>query len=158
MTRHQYIALATLGAIGLLAGAYAFQHIGGLPPCKMCLWQRWPHAVAILLGLMILATRQYQFAIIGALAAGTTAVIGLYHSGVEQGWWEGPSSCSSGDISGLSTDELLDQILTAPVVRCDEIVWDLLGISMAGWNALLSFILMALWLRAAFLRDAHRPL
>lgn len=145
----KYIAAAALGSIAVLGGAYAFQHLGGLPPCKLCLWQRWPHAAAILIGAAILFTRKFKFAWAGAIAALTTALIGMYHVGVEQGWWEGPTSCTSSGVGGLSAQQLMDQILAAPLVRCDDIAWQLAGISMAGWNAILSLGLMAIWVQAA---------
>ena len=77
-----------------------------------------------------------------------TAGIGFFHAGVEQGWWEGPSTCTSGDIGGLSTEELMNQIMAAPLVRCDEIPWEMFGLSMAGWNAAISAVLVLLWLAA----------
>ncbi|MBE9476241.1 MAG: disulfide bond formation protein B [Proteobacteria bacterium] len=149
MTRNTLILIATLGSIALLGGAFAFQHLGDMPPCKMCLWQRWPHAAAIIIGIIGLATGRRELAIFGMLAALTTAGIGVYHAGVEQMWWEGPTTCTSGSIAGLSTDDLLAQILEAPVVRCDEIAWSMFGISMAAWNAILSFILAGIWFKAA---------
>lgn len=148
MTRNTYILVATLGSIALLGGAFAFQHFGGMAPCKMCLWQRWPHAAAIAIGIIGLATGRRELAILGMLAALTTAGIGVYHAGVEQMWWEGPTTCTSGSITGLSTEDLLAQIMQAPVVRCDEISWSLFGISMAAWNAILSFILAGIWFKA----------
>ena len=148
MTRNTLILIATFGSIALLGGAYAFQHIGGMPPCAMCLWQRWPHAAAIAIGIIGLATGRRELAILGMLAALTTAGIGIYHAGVEQMWWEGPTTCTSGSITGLSTEDLLAQIMAAPVVRCDEIAWSLFGISMAAWNAILSFILAGIWFKA----------
>jgi len=152
MTRNTLILLATLGSIALLGGAFAFQHLGGMPPCKMCLWQRWPHAAAIAIGIFGLATGRRELAFAGMLAALTTAGIGVYHAGVEQMWWQGPTTCTSGPISGLSTEDLLSQIMNAPVVRCDEIAWSLFGISMAAWNAILSFILAGFWLKAALIK------
>lgn len=149
MTRKNLFLLATLGSIALLGGAFAFQHIGGMAPCKMCLWQRWLHAVAIVIGIFGIFTGRRELAVIGILAALTTSGIGFYHAGVELMWWEGPTTCTSGSIAGLSTEDLLTQILNAPVVRCDEIAWFLLGISMAGWNALLSLCLAGIWLKAA---------
>ena len=148
MTRNNLILLATLGSVGLLGGAFAFQYWGGMPPCKMCLWQRWPHAAAIAIGFIGLATGRRELAIAGMLAALTTSGIGFYHAGVEQMWWEGPTTCTSGSIAGLTTDDLLNQIMNAPIVRCDEIAWSLFGISMAAWNAILSFILAVIWLSA----------
>jgi disulfide bond formation protein DsbB len=146
------ILLATLGSIAVLGGAFAFQHLGGLAPCEMCIWQRWPHAAAINIGLIILFTDEEKLAWFAALATLTTAAIGGFHVGVEQAWWDGPSTCSAGDVGGLSAQELMDQILTAPLVRCDEIAWQMAGISMAGWNAIVSLGLTALWIKAA--RDA----
>lgn len=143
------VLLATLGSAAVLLGAYAFQHLGGMAPCKLCVWQRWPHGTAILVGLVILSIGEVRLAWAGALATLSTALIGAYHVGVEQGWWEGPSSCSSSGVSGVSAEELLEQILAAPLVRCDDIAWQMAGISMAGWNTILSLVLMAIWIRAA---------
>lgn len=148
MTRRQLVAIAAAGSAALLLGAFAFQIFGGLPPCKMCLWQRWPHGAAIVAGALALLFPVAPVLLAGAAAAATTSVIGAYHAGVEQGWWEGPNTCTSGDITGVSADQLLDQIMSAPLVRCDEIAWQMLGISMAGWNAILSFGLVLIWLNA----------
>lgn len=148
MTGRQALFLATLGSALLMAGAYAFQHIGGMAPCKMCIWQRYPHVIAIAIGAIALASGARWLALFGAAAAATTSAIGFYHAGVEQNWWEGPSTCSSGAIDNMSADALLDQILSAPLVRCDEIPWEMFGISMAGWNGLVSLVLVGLWLTA----------
>jgi disulfide bond formation protein DsbB len=148
MSRRQYILLAAGGSAALMIAALAFQHLGGMAPCKLCIWQRYPHVMAVLLGLLALAFRQPAFILFGAFAAAATGVIGVYHAGVEQGWWPGPDTCSSGPITGLSADALLDQIMAAPLVRCDEIPWQLFGLSMAGWNAVVSFGLLSLWLMA----------
>lgn len=151
MRWQQLASIATLGSVALMAGAYGFQHLGDLAPCKMCLWQRWPHAAAIFIGVILLATQARPLALLGAAAAATTSGIGLYHVGVEQKWWEGPNTCTAGSTQGLTPSELLDNILAAPVVRCDEIAWEFLGVSMAGWNGIISGILVLFWL-AAFLR------
>jgi disulfide bond formation protein DsbB len=148
MTRAQLTTAAFLGSAGLMLAALAFQHIGGMAPCKMCIWQRYPHVIAIIIGVAALATRQGWMLLLGAAALATTSAIGFYHAGVEQGWWEGPSTCSSGAIDGISADALLDQIMNAPLVRCDEIPWEMFGISMAGWNGIVSFALMLCWLAA----------
>lgn len=142
--------LAGLGSALLLAGAFAFQYFGGLAPCTLCLWQRWPHGAAVAVMLLILLWRPAQgLALVGALAALSTAGIGLFHVGVEQGWWEGLSTCTGGSISSISVNDLLnpDADIAAPV-RCDEIAWSMFGISMAGWNALISLGLAALWITA----------
>lgn len=148
MTRNILILLATAGSAALLLGALGFQFLGEMPPCKLCYWQRYPHVVAVLAGLGALAFSASLLILLGALSALTTGAIGIYHSGVEQGWWEGPTSCTSSDIGGLSTDALLDQIMSAPLVRCDEIPWQMFGLSMAGWNAVISLGLAALWFAA----------
>jgi disulfide bond formation protein DsbB len=148
MTRRTLILLASGGSLAMLLAAWGFQYLGGLAPCAMCLWQRWPHAVAVALGATGMVVSSALVPLAGALAALTTAGIGVYHTGVERAWWQGPSTCTSGDIGGLSSSELLDQILAAPLVRCDEVAWDFLGLSMASWNALVSLGLVALWLMA----------
>ncbi len=147
--RSTYVILAAGGSAALLLGAWGFQHIGGLAPCKMCIWQRYPHVAAVVIGALALVLPKLNpLPLIGALAAFITAGIGFFHAGVEQGWWEGPSTCTSGDIGGLSAEELMNQIMAAPLVRCDEIPWDMFGLSMAGWNAAISAVLVLLWLAA----------
>lgn len=139
---------AALGSALLLAGAFAFQYIGGLAPCPMCLWQRWPHALAVVLGVLIVTNPHRGIALLGALTMIVSAALGLFHAGVEQGWWQGPTTCSAPSVAGVSPADLLDSILAAPVVRCDEIAWSLFGVSMAGWNAILSAALAVFWARA----------
>lgn len=148
MTQRWLILVAAAGSIALLAGAFAFQHLGGMPPCKLCLWQRWPHAAAGLIGALALAFPGRVLILAGALAALSSAAIGAYHSGVERGWWQGPSTCSSGPTAGLTPQQLLDQIMAAPLVRCDEVPWDMFGLSMASWNMILSLLLAVVWLSA----------
>lgn len=150
LTRPTLILLATLGSAALLAGAFAFQYIGGLAPCQLCLYQRWPHAAAILIGAVALTTGWRGIAWLGMVAALATAAIGAFHFGVEQKWWEGLATCTAGSIEGISAADLLDPTKdVAAVVRCDEIAWSMLGVSMAGWNVILSLILAGLWAKAA---------
>lgn len=150
MSRQSLILAAAAGSAALLLGAWCFQLLG-YAPCKLCLWQRWPHAAAVALGLLAWAGPAWSrpLALMGALAALATAGIGAFHAGVEQGWWQGPTSCSGGDIGAMSADELLDSIMAAPLVRCDEIAWSFLGLSMAAWNAAISLGLALVWLAAA---------
>ena len=148
--RTRLIILALAGSLAMLAGAFAFQYIGGLAPCHLCLLQRWPHAAAVVIGLLALAVPGRLLPLAGAAAALTTAAIGLYHTGVERLWWAGPTSCSAGSIAGLDVKDLLDPtIVVAPVVRCDEVAWQMLGLSMASWNVVVSLGLMQIWLLAA---------
>jgi len=150
MTQRNLILLATAGSAGLLVGAWIFQ-LFGYPPCKLCLWQRWPHAAAVLIGALALWRPVAFLPLAGAAAALMTGAVGVYHTGVERNWWEGPDTCTSGDVSGLSASELMDQILTAPLIQCDVVAWDLFGVSMASWNSILSFGLVMIWI-AAFKR------
>ena len=149
MTARTILLIAAAGSAALLGGAFIFQMFG-YAPCKLCLWQRWPHGAAIVLGALVFAfgPRVY-LAALGALAALTTAWVGLYHVAVEQKWVEGPTGCTGFDISNLSADELMDAINAAPLVRCDEITWQLMGVSMAGWNAVISLGLAAIWIYGA---------
>ena len=149
MNRLQRMGIgAAAGSALLLLGALAFQYLGGLAPCPMCIWQRWPHAIAILLGLLLVVSPARAIAALGALTVLVGAGIGVYHAGVEQRWWPGPDTCTAPVPGTMETSELLDRILAMPVVLCDEIPWSLCGISMAGWNAILSLVLAFLWLRA----------
>lgn len=150
MSQRRLILLATFGSALMLLGAFAFQFIGGYPPCKMCYWQRWPHAAAVLIGGLLLLGGPRLVIWLGGLATLITAGIGAFHAGVEWRWWAGPSSCSGGgNLGGLSGSDLLSTDAPSGIVMCDEIVWQLLGLSMAGWNAVISLGLVALWIMAA---------
>ncbi|MDP2331789.1 MAG: disulfide bond formation protein B [Reyranella sp.] len=138
--------LAALGSGALLGGALYFQYVVGLAPCEMCHWQRWPHIVAIVAGLLALASfAAPRLALVLVLIATTalivTSAIGVFHAGVEYRWWQGPQACSGNIPRGLSAEQLKKYLFGARMVRCDETVWSLWGISMAGWNALLSAVL-----------------
>ena len=152
LTRRFLIALATGGSFFALASAYAFQYLGGLAPCHLCWLQRYPHFAALGLGALALMLRAPMltrlFAVAGAAAAFTTAVLGAYHTGVERNWWPGPTTCTSGSIAHISAKDLLAQIQAAPVVKCDQVAWQMLSLSMASWNMLFSLALVALWLLA----------
>lgn len=148
MTQKRLIALAAGGSAALLLGAFAFQHLGNMPPCKLCIWQRYPHAVAVALGAAALIVPLPVLLALGALAALATAGIGLYHVGVEKGWWEGPTSCTAGSVGGMDSSALFDQIMAAPLIRCDDIAWQLAGLSMAGWNMVISLVLAGIWIAA----------
>jgi disulfide bond formation protein DsbB len=149
VTRRNLILLATLGSAAMLLAAWAFQYVGGLAPCALCYWQRYPYMASVPLGLLALAVAGPVLPLLGALAAASTGAIGIYHTGVERRWWEGPDTCTAGPVGGLSPDQLLDQIMAAPLVRCEEVAWQMLGLSMASWNAVAAFGLMLVWLWAA---------
>jgi len=134
--------IALLLPLALLGGALGSQYLGGLHPCEMCMWQRWPHAVAIVLALLAFtspaeSTRSRALVLLAALAIAVSGCIGVYHAGVEAKIFEGFTQCTATG-KGLSPSELLQEISHAPLVRCDEVQFRFLGISMAGWNAILS--------------------
>ena len=145
MSRNTLILIAASGSASLLLGAFAFQYIGGMAPCTMCLWQRWPHAAAIVIAVLAMVLPGRLLPAFGAFAALCTAGIGVYHTGIERGWWTGPAACSSGPIGGVSAEDLMAQIMAAPLVRCDAVAWEMLGLSMASWNALASLGLALVW-------------
>lgn len=149
LTRRPLMLLAAAGSLALILAALGFQYIGEMPPCKLCYWQRYGHFGAIAVGVVALVFAPVVLAWLGAAAALWSAAIGAYHTGVERGWWEGPTTCTSQPIGGLSTDELLNQIMAAPLVRCDEVPWELFTLSMASWNMLASLALAAIWIMAA---------
>ena len=95
LTRTFLILLAAAGSLALLLGAFGFQVLGGLTPCKLCIWQRWPHAAAVVIAGAAIATRSAFLPWLGAIAALTSGAIGVYHTGVERAWWPGPTSCTS---------------------------------------------------------------
>jgi disulfide bond formation protein DsbB len=145
-------ALVTLAGAAILGTALAFQHLGGLAPCELCHWQRYPFWVAIPSGaaaFAIPALRPYLLALAGvALAIG--AGVAVFHVGVEQHWWQGTAACGSALPPAGSLEELRARLLAAPVVRCDEPQWALLGVTMAGYNVMLSGGLAALALAGAW--------
>ena len=145
-------ALALLVPAALLAGAYGSEHWGGLHPCEMCWWQRYAHMAGLAFAILaLLASRMpdrgRSFVWLAALAIAASGAIGVYHAGVELKYFEGFTQCTS-NSAGQSVEELLKSVMTAPLVRCDEVQWSFLGISMAGWNAILSLgsALVILWL------------
>lgn len=150
MTRKNLMLLAAAGSLVLIVGAWGFQMLG-FAPCKLCLWQRWPHYAAIGIGVAVLILGPYLLlGVAGALAALTTAGIGAYHTGVERGWWQGPTSCSGGgnDLAGMSGADLLSLDAPVEIVMCDEVAWSLLGLSMASWNVIASLIIAQIWFKS----------
>ena len=136
--RHGLLACAAISA-ALLTGAFLFEYVGGMAPCKLCIWQRLAHVAVItaaMVGLLVLPSRKALM--LPLVAALTSFGIAGYHAGVEWQLWEGPAGCSANLGASLGAADLVDQLLATPVVRCDDVPWSLFGLSMAGWNALLS--------------------
>jgi disulfide bond formation protein DsbB len=132
--------LALLVPAALLAGALGSQYIGGLYPCEMCHWQRWPHYAAVVVALAAFVVPPKMSRLLVILAAVLILVSGaiaVFHAGVEYRWWEGLTRCAATATSGSGAD-MLREIMATPMIRCDEAQWTLFGISLAGFNAILS--------------------
>lgn len=143
-------ALALLVPAALLAGAWGSQIWGGLVPCEMCWWQRYAHLAALpfaLIAIVMGSGRGRPFVWLAMLGIAASGAIGFYHAGVELKYFTGFTQCTAG-TKGMTADEVLEAVFATPLVRCDDIQWSFLGISMAGWNAILSLgtALLILWL------------
>ena len=137
LSRARLIAILVPNA--LLWGAIGSQYIGGLVPCEMCMWQRWPHLVAIVLALVAILLRGNPSASRGFIALAALAILvsgglGAFHAGVEYHWWAGPAHCTAPHFTSFT------DLMTAPVVQCDVPQWTLWHISLAGWNAIVSLL------------------
>lgn len=142
MLNSRYAAPLAALAVPLLlyGGALVSQYGFGLHPCEMCYWQRWPHQAAIVLAALALLLRRNDGAmraltLVAAVAIAISGAIGVFHAGVEYGLWEGLTTCSATGSGPIT----LDQIMAAPLIRCDVPQWTLLGVSLAGFNAIFSF-------------------
>ncbi len=128
-----------VASVALLLAALGFQYLGNLDPCVLCIYQRWPYLVAAGSCGVALVAKSWTRPVLFACGAVFLVGVGLagFHVGVEQGWWAGTAAC--GSTGGATTvEELRAQIMSAPVTRCDEVAWSLFGISMAGYNFLIS--------------------
>jgi disulfide bond formation protein DsbB len=132
--------IALLLPAALLAGAWGSQ-LFGLMPCEMCHWQRWPHYAAVVVAALSFAPLarpvQMRFVLFAAVLIAVSGTIGVFHAGVEYHWWQGITACTA-PIGTGDPMELLNQALRRPLVRCDVPQWTLFGISLAGFNAILS--------------------
>lgn len=138
-SRYAAPVVALAAPLLLYGGALVSQFGFGLHPCEMCYWQRWPHQAAIVLAGLALLSRRNDGAmraltLMAAIAIATSGAIGIFHAGVEYGFWEGLTTCST-TTSGPVT---LEQIMAAPLIRCDVPQWTLFGVSLAGFNAIFS--------------------
>ena len=134
--------IALLLPLALLAGAFGSQYLGGLYPCEMCWWQRYAHGAAVILAALAFtapaaSTRSRSLTLLAALAIAVSSAIGVYHAGVELKIFEGFTTCAT-TAKATSTEELLKKLMKVPLIRCDQVQWSFLGISMAGWNAIIS--------------------
>ncbi len=142
--------IALLLPLTLIAGALASQYLGGLVPCEMCQWQRWPHYAAIgFAALSFVVPRTHAkraLVLLAGVSVAISGLIGVFHAGVEYHWWQGVTACTN-MLKGNGGD-LLAAIVAQPVIRCDVAQWSFLGISLAGFNAIFSLVgaFMILWL------------
>ena len=160
--RHEMQAPAIVLAVGLatILGAWGFQLIGGYVPCKLCLEERMPYYVGLVVTLCALLaalagakpTVPRMLLLVAALVFAYNIYLGGYHAGAEWGWWAGPSDCgATGDATTTETD-ILAELETVRVVSCTEVQWRFLFLSFAGWNVVISVFLVAAALWGAFRR------
>ena len=140
--------LALLVPVALVAGAFGSQYLGHLYPCEMCWWQRYAHMAAIAAALIAFSApartgRSRAFVLLAAAAIAVSGGIAVYHAGVELHIFKGITTCTA-TAHATTTAELFRQIMNAPLIRCDEVQWTFLGISLAGWNAIISLPAAAL--------------
>jgi disulfide bond formation protein DsbB len=150
VTNHKRAHLLLLAVpAALMAGAFGSQFLGGLVPCELCQWQRYAHYTAIASAILAFVVphndSRHAFLTLALSALFMSGALGIYHAGVEYKWWLGPEHCSP--LPGKGGD-LLNNILTAPLIRCDEAQWSLFGISLAGYNAIISLAASAFILNA----------
>ncbi|WP_439117820.1 disulfide bond formation protein B [Nereida ignava] len=153
---HKIGLIAAAGSAALLAGAWIFQALG-YAPCPMCIWQRYPHAIAVLIGLVVLVGLRFRFVyLFGAATVLVTAAIGVFHAGVERKWWQGPTSCTGTGLD-LPAEDLLSTDTPVNLVMCDQVAWQFLTLSMASWNAAFSFVIVGVWIFAFLKKDNSKP-
>ena len=138
-------ALLVAVSAALLLGALAFQYLGGLQPCALCIWQRYPHGAVLVLGALALGhgvagkpKAVPWLTMLAAVALLSGAAIAAFHVGVEQGWWKGLEACAAGSKPPDTLEGAFEALKKGPVASCSDIPWQLFGISMAGYNFLIS--------------------
>jgi disulfide bond formation protein DsbB len=153
LTTRPFAAIMLAASIAVLGTALLSQYWGGLAPCELCLLQRWPWRIAIVLAVaawlagdrLPLSATALVFALVFFVSAG----LGFYHLGVEQHWFAGPTACTATGPTATTVDELRRQLLAAPLVLCDQVQWALFGVSLAGWNLIASLAMAAFCAGAA---------
>ncbi len=154
--------LILLLALATIAGALVFEHVLGLRPCPLCLQQRYPYYAAMPIALATALVARPAGVRAGltllALVFLVSAGLGAYHAGVEWGWWPGPSDCAGASPTSSGTvGDFLNQLQTTRVVSCSEAAWRLLGLSLAGWNVLISLGLAGVAATALIARTGSTP-
>ena len=153
-TPRRLALLLGLGSGAVLLGALGLQYLGGVAPCPLCIWQRWPHLAVLLIGLLGWAWwPRPMLALAGLVLLGSAGLAG-YHVGIEEGVWALPAGCAAGQEA--STVEELRQLLAEAPPACDQVGFTVLGLSLASWNGVNSLALAALALWAAWRAGAPR--
>jgi disulfide bond formation protein DsbB len=167
LTTRMFAGFVLAASAVVLGTALLSQYWGGLAPCELCLMQRWPWAVAIVISLVVVlvgerAELAWVTLLLGLVFA-VSVVMAFYHVGVEQHWFAGPTACTASEGGAMTLEQMKQQILGTAPVLCDRPAWTLFGVSLAGWNLLASLIMtgccIAAWLQArGFLarRDVRR--
>ncbi len=138
----QALFLILAGVLIVLLGVFYFEYVLGLAPCELCLWQRWPYyaVAALCFAALFLPLERLRWSVLVLcfLIFIASAILGGYHAGVEWAWWPGPAQCAVAADIAESTQGLMTQLATAEPLRCDEAPWRLWGVSLAGYNFLIS--------------------
>jgi disulfide bond formation protein DsbB len=145
------LILILAAASAVLGAAWLFQLVGGLVPCELCLYERWPYYAALVLALIALAfpagsVPRAALTLLGLLFL-ASAALGFYHAGVEQHWFAGPSSCTSSGSAAETLEQFKARLMGQKTVMCDEIQWSVFGLSLAALNAIASLLIavFAFW-------------
>jgi disulfide bond formation protein DsbB len=143
------VLVVLIASVAVVGGALLFQYAGGLAPCELCLYERWPYYIAIVLALATLAAARSHEAAMGggallALVFIASSALAFYHVGVEQHWFAGPTACTGSGAAAASIDQLRAQLMAQQPVQCDQPQWSLGGITLAGWNLAASLALTVL--------------
>ncbi len=147
-----YLNHISLGAIsfGIILFVLISEYVFGFAPCSLCLIQRYPHMLISITSVWLIFFRTHNFFLypVNTLVMALSIILASYHVGVEQSFFQGPQSCSSSNLSLVSeksAETLLKEILNTSVVRCNEVIWSFMGLSMATWNLILSIALFIGW-------------
>ena len=143
-------AVVFLIATATIVVALGFEHFGGYPPCPLCLQERYAYYFAVPASAVAFVLAQGSstrvarvLLVLIAVAFAVNALAGIYHSGIEWKWWEGPSTCAGGTPIEWGEGGLAEQLEDAQLIRCDEAPWRFIGLSFAGWSAVISALLAA---------------
>ena len=144
-----HISLGTI-SMSMILFALISEYVFGFTPCSLCLIQRYPHMLVAITSIWLVFFRTHDLFMypLNTLVMAFSIILASYHVGVEQGIFQGPQSCSSSNLSSVSeksAEALLEEILNASVVRCNEVAWSFMGLSMATWNLILSMALFIGW-------------